>query len=162
MNNTNNQIDISDIAQILFTAFKWLSICAFVVSIAGLGISILGNYPLWINSTKSTGIIVEYKAVHISSRSMSSSSSSTFETRLPIVEFTDHNGHSVKFESKYGHNSDQVGSVVPIIYSNADPQNAIVDLGIFHNWLSTYIWLFIMVGSLLGIKRFSCKPRHSI
>ena len=158
MNNTNNQINISGIAQILFTTFKWLSICALVVSIVGLGMSILDNYPLWINSTKSTGIIVGYKAVHIPGRSMSSSSSNSFETRLPILEFIDYNGRSVKFDSKYGHNSEQKGAVVPIIYSNIDPKNAIVDLGIFHNWLSTYIWLFIMFGSLLGIKRFSCKP----
>jgi len=157
MNNTKNEIDISGIAQLIFTGFKWLSVFGFIVSVGGLGLSVLGNYSLWLNSTNSTGVIVEYNTVHISERSMRNSSSSSFETRLPMVKFTDHNGNSVNFEGKYGHSSDQKGKIVPIIFSNTNPKNAIIDLGRFHNWLSTYIWLFIMLFSLLGIMRFSKK-----
>jgi len=162
MNNTKNKMDTAKFAQLIFAGFKWLSILGFLVSIIGLVLSIFGSYSLWINSTNSTGTIIGYNTIYMSNRSMSNSSSNSFGTRLPIIEFTDNSGENVNFEGKYGHSSDQKGTVVPIIFSNTNPKDAIIDLGKFHNWLSTYIWLFVMVASSLGVRNFSRKPNLDV
>ena len=162
MNNLEKQVDVAKIAQAIFIGFKWLSIFGFLISFCGLALSILGSYSLWFNSSSSIGTIIGYKTVYISHRSTTNSSSSSFGTQLPIVAFTNHNGKNINFDGKFGHNNDRKGKAVPIIFSNTNSQNAIIDLGNLHNWLSTYIWLFCMVASLLGIKRFSKKPNLNV
>jgi len=153
------QMDISKIGQFIFIGFKWLSILGVLISVAGLALSATSSYSLWFNATKSTGIITEYKTVYLSNRSMNDSSTSSFGTQLPVIIFTDLNGKDRQFEGKFGHSNDRKGETVPIIFSNTNPEYAIIDLGNIHNWLSTYIWLFCLIGFSLGVKRFSHKPK---
>ena len=158
MNDFEQKIDIPKVAEFIFIGFKWLSMAGLLISFSGLALSITSNYSLWFNSTKSTGIITEYKTVYLSERSRSNSSVSSFGIQLPVIMFTDLNGKKIQFDGKFGHSNDQKGEIVSIIFSNRNPENAIIDLGNFHNWLSTYIWLFCLMCSSLGVKHFSKKP----
>jgi len=160
MDNMEQKIDISKIGQSIFVGFKWLSILGVVISFSGLALSAKSNYSLWFNATNSTGIITEYKTVYLSNRSMTDSSTSSFGSQLPVIIFTDLNGKGRQFEGKFGHNNDRKGEAVPIIFSNRNPEKAIIDLGNIHNWLSTYIWFFCLIGFSLGVKRFSHKPKY--
>jgi len=81
-----------------------------------------------------------------------------FPYQVAVVSFQDRNGISRKVISKVGDNSRQTGGRVKVIYSNRNPEKAMVDNGAFHNWLSEYVWLFVMIASLLGMKRFSKSP----
>jgi len=115
------------------------------------------DYPLVMDSTITNGTIVGFEKQSLNTQGKLTIAN-MFPYQVAVVSFRDSNGISRKVISKFGNNSRQIGMPVKVIYSNRNPENAIVDQGVFHNWLSEYVWLFIVLASLLGIKRFSNRP----
>lgn len=156
MSGSEINLDLPKIAATLFAVFKLLSIAGLVFCLYGLGASIHQNYPLWLDARYAEGTIVDYKEISWESRNSDGSSSPT-SGKFPVVTFQDSTGALKKFTDNFAHGSSSLGAKVNVIYSPNAPDRAMVDKGI-GNWLATIIWLFGVVCSLLGIKRFSKVP----
>ena len=153
----NDTLNIQGIAELLFNLFRWICIFAFILSIVGLTMTVKKDLPLIMDSTITNGTIIGFEKRSLN-RQGKLTIANMFPYQVAVVSFRDGSGKSRKVISKYGNNASQIGMPVKVIYSNRNPENAIVDEGMFHNWLSEYVWLFIVVASFLGIKRFSKKP----
>jgi len=153
----DNELNIQGIAEFIFKLFKWICIFAFIFSIVGLAIALKKDYPLVVDSSITTGTIIGFEKKSLN-RQGRLTIANMFPYKVAVVSFRDRNGISRKAVSKFGDNGSQIGMPVKVIYSNRNPENAIVDEGVFHNWLSEYVWLFVVMASFLGIKRFSKKP----
>lgn len=133
----------------------WVSIVFYCLSVIGVFISLIGlfifvksNYALLFDFTKSTGTIIRYDTKPISKEESSLK-------KFPVVSFANVNGEITEFVSNFGHKTEVKEKFVPIIFSSKNPKNAIIDLGYFKNWLEIYIWLFVLIISVLGVKRFA-------
>jgi len=135
MNDTSN---IQKIAEHLFNLFRWICIVAFILSIVGLIMTVKKDYPLVMESTITNGTIVGFGKQSLNTQGKLTIAN-MFPYQVAVVSFRDSNGISRKVISKFGNNGRQIGMPVKVIYSNRNPENAIVDQGVFHNWLSEYV-----------------------
>ncbi len=156
----NNELSIQGIAEFIFKLFRWICIFAFIISIVGLTMVVKKDYPLVMDSTITNGTIIGFEKQSLN-RQGKLTIANMFPYQVAVVSFRDRNGISRKVISKFGDNGSQIGMPVKVIYSNSNPENAIVDEGAFHNWLSEYVWLFVVMASFLGIKRFSKEPEFT-
>jgi len=152
------ELNIQQIANLIFKLFKWICVFVFIISIAGLAISVKNDYPLITNPIITTGNIVSFEGKHFSIVGRRNAGD-MFAFNVAVVSFQDSKGVPRKVASKYGDTTRQIGEQVKVFYSRSNPDKAIIDLGIFHNWLTEYVWLFVMLASFLGIKRFSKEPK---
>ncbi len=83
----------------------------------------------------STGVQVVGEVVDIKSRYSSNSDGGSSYTYYSVVKFADLNGNSVRFEDSVGSSSPmhRRGDEVEVLYIPQDPEDAIIDRGIF-NW----------------------------
>ncbi len=150
----DNELNIEKIARNIFALFKWMSIFAFVVSIIGLGIAVKRDYPLFIGSSVTSGNISSFEEKQLSTVGKLSAAN-LFPYKVAVVTFKDDQGILRKVLSRYGNSNSSIGDTVQVIYSRDNPDMAIIDQGLFHNWLTEYILVFVLLFSLMGIRRFS-------
>ena len=108
------------------------------------------------------GTIINYKTVSWESRRDYAGSLTTpTSTNLPVIEFQSHEGKIIRFTDNLGHNILKRGAIVPVIYAKDNPSNAVINKGAW-GWFDTYIWLFGLIVSSLGIHRFNKPaPEHA-
>lgn len=92
--------------------------------------------------------------------SLSSSSSSTGSSYYPVVTYTDQAGERIRFRDNTGSNPPMyhVNESVTVLYSTAEPANAIIDRGMW-NWLPSAI--LYAVGVLLSVVSIGLLRRRS-
>jgi|GEM_PF-5915603 len=105
---------------------------AFILSIVGLAMTVKKDYPLIMDSTITNGTIIGFKKQSLN-RLGKLTVANMFPYQVAVVKFQDRSGISREVISKFGDNSSQIGMPVKVIYSNSNPENAIIDEGVFHN-----------------------------
>jgi len=157
----NHELNIQGIAVLLFKLFRWICIVGFMLSVIGLAMAVQKDYPLLTDASTTDGTIIGFEKQSLN-RQGRLTIAHMFPYQVAIVSFQDKNGIPRKVVSRIGNNSRQIGERVKVLYSNRNPENAMVDNGAFHNWLSEYVWLFVMMASVLGIRRFSKQPDFTV
>jgi len=145
------KLDLPKIVGILLHGLRYFSIMCFAYCTVGLYQSLSRNIPVWLAPRYAEGLVVAHQErtwqqyqdqIHID-----------VSAQMPVVEFRDEANTPIKFTGNIGRRNVEVGRV-PVIYASSEPQNARINRG-WMNWIDTYVWLFGMLGGLLGMIRLS-------
>ena len=148
-----HSLDLTKVLHVIFVTFRWLSVGFFLVSSFALAKSLWQDYPLMTRPVKVDGIITDF---HMHDPPIFGNQwLISFAYQVPVVTYQGDKGISHQVESRYGDNNAALGMSVPVLFDGNNPDNAIVDHGVLHNWLTEYVWLFVSLFSLMGIRRFS-------
>ncbi|MGH1377588.1 MAG: DUF3592 domain-containing protein [Alphaproteobacteria bacterium] len=127
---------------------KSYKVASIIMIVIGFGLSI-GAYYAGLNMANrlQNGLFASGEVVSIRSEYSSSSDSSGY-TYYAIVGFSDENGRSFEFSDSVGASSPMFskGDKVDVVYDESDPEDAIIDRGIF-NWSLSF---GLAVGALLS------------
>jgi hypothetical protein len=126
----------------LFAAWSLFGLSQFVAQ---------GEHQLLLESAHTTGTVVAH-----TSRPASTA-------RVSVVEFSPVGiDETYRFQDNLGTNRSipSVGSSVPVLYVKDDPSLAIIEKGPFLNWLSQYIMLAVLAGSLFGVRQLRLRQEQ--
>lgn len=149
------ELNLPKLAGVIFTVLKYVSLACLVYCTLGLGLSLQRNGPLWLAPLHAEGRVVGRREV--SWLSTTNETTQTVSARLPLVAFTDAQGIERTFTDRFDHGT-ILGQVVPVTYAKGNPALARIDRGLL-NGLETFIWLFGVIGGLLGTIHFSRARR---
>ncbi len=137
-------------------------IAAYIMFVIGLGLS-GGSYYAGMsmlerinNGVRTSGEVVDF----VSRRS--SSDSGTSYSYYSIVRFVDTNGQKVRFEDSVGSSSrmHRRGEQVDVLYNYEQPEDAIIDRGLFNWGLSGGLAIGAFILLLLAFKNFTVLSRY--
>ena len=145
------KFDLPKIVGTVLCVIRFFSIACFLYCAVGLYQSLSKSIPIWRAPRYAEGKIIENQE-----RAWQQYQHEQYigvTAQMPVVEFRDEANTPIRFIHNIGPQNVQVGPV-PVIYASGDPQNARINKG-WMNWLGDYIWLFGMIGSLLGVIRLT-------
>jgi hypothetical protein len=150
------ELNLPKLASVIFTVLKYVALACLVYCTVGLGLSLRRNGPLWLAPLRAEGRVTGHREV--SWQSTANETSQTVNARLPLVTFKDAQGIPRTFTDRFDHGTVR-GQAVPVIYAKSSPNLARIDRGLL-NGLETAIWLFGVIGGLLGTIHFPRARRR--